>query len=82
MSGRSEPAGLCGPMTTNHEPIIACVGYISPAHPQASPVREHLMAVHKSRLNTCPLKALAELVGMVLDVKSVRAKSSKGSASK
>ena len=82
VSGRSVPAGLCGPMTTNHEPIIACVGYISPAHPQASPVREHLRAVHMSRLNTCPLKASAELVGMVLDVKSVRAKSSKGSASK
>ena len=85
MFGRSIPAGLCGPKTTKNGPIIACVGYISPAHPQASPVREQ-RAVSKSRLDLCPIKAsvamVSELVVMVLDVKSVRAKSSKGSASK
>ena len=83
--GRSVPARLCGPKTTNNGPIIACVGYISPAHQQASPVREQ-RAVHKSRLDLCPIKAsvamFPELVVMVLDVESVRAKSSKGSASK
>ena len=85
MFGRSIPAGLCGPKTTNNGPIIACVGYISPAHPQASPVREQ-RAVHKCRLDPCAIKAsvamVPELVVMVLDVESVRAKSSKGSASK
>ena len=78
----TQPAGLCGSKTTNHRPIIACVEYISPAHPQASPVREQ-RAVHKSRLDLCPIKALVamvpELVVMVLDVEPVRAK---GSASK
>ena len=74
VSGGSVPTGLCGPKTTNLGPIIACVGYISPAHPQASPVREQ-RAVHKSRLDLCPIKASAELVVMVLDVESVRAKS-------
>ena len=38
--------------------------------------------VHKSRLDLCPIKTLAEMVVMVLDVESVRAKSSKGSVSK
>ena len=67
---------LCGPKTTNHRPINAYVQYISPAHPQASPVREQ-RAVHKSRLDLCPIKASAELVVTVLDVDS-----SKGSTSK
>ena len=81
LGGSNVPAGLCGPKTTNHGPIIACVGYISPAHPQASPVREQ-RAVHKFRLDLCRIKASAELVVMVLDVESVRAVSSKGAASK
>ena len=43
-------------------------------------------AVHKSRLDLCPIKAsvatVPELVVMVLNVEPVRAKASKGSASK
>ena len=85
VSGKSVPAGLCGPKTTNHGLIIACVGYISPAHPQASPVREQ-RAVHKFRRDPWPIKSsvvtVQELVVMVLDVEPGRTKASKGSASK
>ena len=82
VSGRSVPAGLCCPKSTNHGPIITCVGYVHLTCTPTGQSCEGTKGGSQPRLDPCPIKdsvaKVPELVVMVLVVEPVRVKASKG----